>query len=113
MGAQGQDEYVPRELLTVVPNPIGPVLLPDLSGISEQKRYTVVLVLYIDEQGVVRRAEVEGATAPAPMEDAARNTFLAARFSPGEIQGTVVRSKIRVEVTFDNTPLYASIATGL
>lgn len=65
-------------------------------------RYTVVLALYIDEDGLVRRAEVESLEAPVVLQDMARQGFLRTRFYPGQMKGHVVRSRMRVEVAFES-----------
>jgi hypothetical protein len=39
---------------------------------------------------------------PGILSAAVRDAFLAARFSPGELDGRAVRSRLRIEVTFDS-----------
>lgn len=99
------DDYLPRSLLTIAPRPSSTVIVPFPEQIKTPGRYTTILALFIDENGVVRRVRVEGPPLPQPMEEAVTKTFLEAPFRPGERQGQAVKSLIRIEVVFDNTPL--------
>lgn len=96
------DGYVPRRWLTVAPQPTAPVVLPFPSAFNDKARYTVVLNLYIEADGRVGRVEFEGVPLPAVLERAARITFESAHFTPGQVNGRIVKSLIRVEVDFDN-----------
>lgn len=105
--------YVPRPLLSVAPEPVIPVVIavpPAAAAGRLIGRYSAVLALYIDEEGRVRRIEAESPALPEPMERAARQAFLAARFSPGQVAGQVVKSRIRVEVVFDDEPASSAAA---
>ena len=62
--------------------------------------YVSELSLYIDEEGTVQRVRIDGPALPRPMEEAARSAFMNARFSPGQVDGLPVRSRIRIEVSF-------------
>jgi len=97
--------YVPRPLLSVVPDALAPVIIATSPETADLGRRVGVLALYIDEQGRVRRIEAEQPALPEAMERAAREAFMAARFSPGQVDGHVVKSRIRVEVVFDDEPL--------
>jgi hypothetical protein len=95
--------YVPRPLLSVVPDAIDPVVIATTPEVADiPGRHAGVLSLYIDEQGRVRRIEADEPALPAAMERAAREAFMAARFSPGQVDGHVVRSRLRIEVVFDD-----------
>lgn len=105
--------YVPRPLLSVAPAPVIPVVIavPPASATGRLiGRYSGVLALYIDEEGRVRRVEAESPAMPAAMERAAREAFLAARFSSGQVAGRAVKSRIRVEVVFDDGPASSASA---
>ncbi|CAN7476618.1 hypothetical protein [Rhizobacter sp. LjRoot28] len=94
--------YLRRGQLTRGPAPRDAVVLTyPMFEEDEQGRYTAVLALFIDETGRVQRIRVEPPGLPAPLEGAARRAFLAARFTPGEVDGRPVRSLIRIEVQFD------------
>ncbi|MDI1259490.1 energy transducer TonB [Aquabacterium sp.] len=105
------DNYFPRPLLSMPPKSSTPVIVPFPEQITEPGRYTTILALFIDENGVVRRVRIDGPSLPKPLEDAARDSFLQAHFQPGEVQGQQVKSLIRVEVVFDNTPIESPAAT--
>lgn len=107
IGQASGSEYIPRPQLSAAPRPSIPVVVPFPKEITTPGRYTTILALFIDENGIVRRVRIDGPSLPKPMEDAARDTFLQAHFQPGEVQGQQVKSLIRVEVVFDNTPIEA------
>lgn len=102
--------YWPRNLLTRPPTPqqsidlLYPALAP--SG-----RFRAVLTLFIDEQGVVQRVRIDEADdsgLPPVLEDAARQTFLRSSFTPGEIDGRPIRSRLRIEVEYATESLQDS-----
>lgn len=99
------DEFVPRRYLTIVPKATTDITVfyPETSD-SVGKR-TAILALFIDELGGVQRVRIDGPSLPPDMEEAARNAFLSARFTPGQREGRIVKSLIRIEVTFESTPL--------
>lgn len=97
--------YVPRPLLTAAPTPLSPVLLTWPANGPAQGSYRGVLKLYVDETGRVQRVEPEDDGLPASLAEAARQVFLASRFAPGQIEGHIVRSWIRIEVSFDTEML--------
>jgi hypothetical protein len=67
-----------------------------------RRTYTAVLKLYLDESGRVERVEPDGdAVLPEPLFESARDAFLAAEFSAGQLNGQAVKSWIRVEVSFE------------
>ncbi|RZI84647.1 MAG: hypothetical protein EOP38_08230 [Rubrivivax sp.] len=102
--ADDGDTYLPRPLLTSAPQPAGLVMVPFPEQGTEPGRYATTLALFIDEAGVVRRVRIDGPSLPKALEDAARDTFLQVHFRPGELNGQQVKSLIRIEVVFDNTP---------
>lgn len=104
--------YVPRPLLSVAPVATAPVVIAPPPATAEVGRHVGVLALYIDEQGRVRRIEAEPPLLPPALERAAREAFAAARFTPGEVDAHVVKSRIRVEVTFDAGSLPAASAAS-
>ena len=69
-------------------------------------RHVGVLSIFIDEHGQVQRSEADDAVGlPEALVQAAREAFMAAQFAPGEIDGRAVKSRVRVEVVFDDTPM--------
>ena len=98
------DEYIPRPLLSVAPVAQTPVLLVAPAGDAQRGRYVGILALFIDEDGRVRGISASEPFLPPAFEQAARDAFMAARFLPGELDGQAVKSRLRIEVVFDNTP---------
>jgi TonB family protein len=96
-------EYIPRPQLSIAPRPSEAVIIPFPKEITRPGRYTAVLALFIDENGVVRRVRVDSPSLPDALENAARETFLQVHFSPGEVNGRQVKSLIRIEVVFENS----------
>ncbi len=88
-------------MLSVAPVPVSVVVIPFPEVEGPAERYVTRLLLFIDEFGKVVRVRVDGPSLPQALEEAARNAFLNARFSPGQVDGLAVRSRIRVEVTFE------------
>ncbi len=100
-----EQSYLPRPRLTVPPALQGSVLLSwPPHDAPPAGRYAGVLSLFIDEFGVVQRVRVEDGELPASLQEQARAVFLGAQFSPGQLQGQVVKSRIRVEVSFEADP---------
>ncbi len=99
------NDYVPRPLLTVPPVAQAPVLIGEPTGATQTGRYVGILSLFIDEEGRVQYVAADEPALPPLYEQAARDAFIAARFSPGQVDGRAVKSRVRVEVVFDSTPL--------
>lgn len=99
------DSYAPRNQLSTPPIAKTAIVLESPPNEIGAGRLVGVLLLFIDEQGRVQRIEAEEPTLPPAFEQAAREAFLGAEFSPGEIDGRAVRSRQRVEVVFDYAPL--------
>ncbi len=99
------DDYLPRELLTQPPVASGLIVVQYPAELPPGSRHSLTLMLYVDEAGVVRRVRTEGSAPVQAMVTAAHQTFLHARFTPGQIDGRAVKSLMEVEVTFDSTPL--------
>lgn len=107
--ATEDDQYFARGLLSVPPAPLQPVLIDYPVFAGDAGRYVSELSLFIDESGTVVKVRVDGDPLPPALEAAARHAFLSARFRPGEAPELgVVKSRIRVEVTFDARGLDAS-----
>lgn len=98
--------YARRDMLDRAPQALGIVQISYPPGVEPGSVRTGRLTLFIDEAGAVRKvmlvspADAQDAL-PAPFLEAAREAFLQARFAPGERQGTAVKSRIDVEVSFD------------
>ena len=99
----GDGDYFTRDQLSVGPSPTTGVFI-DYPSIDDQSNHVSELSLFISEEGKVVRVRVDGPALPAPLEEAARSAFMSARFSPGQVDGLPVRSRIRVEVSFVAAP---------
>lgn len=94
--------HVPRALLSVAPVARAAVLLQWPPSWPARQSYTAILKLYLDEQGRVERVEPDGdATLPEPLFESARQAFMAADFTPGQLHGQAVKSWMRIEVSFE------------
>jgi hypothetical protein len=98
----GGVEYVPRALLSTVPEPVKPLAIPYPSTGPSEGHFTTVLALFIDESGAVQRVRLDGPMLPPVLDAAAREAFLKARWQPGQVDGRLVKSLIRVEVVFES-----------
>jgi TonB family protein len=97
-----QLDYIPREYLSFVPKPLAEIEIPFPDNLTGDVSVSVQLEVFIDENGVVTKVQLNSSHISAAVDDAAVNAFLNARFKPGEIEGQVVRSLLRVEVTFES-----------
>lgn len=99
--------YARRDMLDRAPQALGIVQINYPPGVEPGRAHTGRLTLFIDESGTVRKVLVATPSnpedaLPAPFVEAAREAFLQARFTPGERQGKPVKSRIDVEVRFDD-----------
>ncbi|MFH2211311.1 MAG: TonB family protein [Pseudomonadota bacterium] len=62
---------------------------------------SVVLVLLLDESGKVQELSVEEANPAGMFEQSALAAFRNARFSPAQRNGRVVKSRMRIKVTYE------------
>ena len=62
----------------------------------------VQLVLYIDESGKIERVEIGSATMPPAAAERVAQIFAAIPFSPGRIDGTAVKTRVRITVGAEN-----------
>lgn len=98
--------YVPRAMLSTAPVPRTPVMLVWPQNWPLKASYTAILKLYLDEQGEVERVEQDGDTRlPEPLFESARQAFISAGFTPGQLNGQAVKSWVRVEVNFESDKL--------
>lgn len=106
----GPDTYLSRDAVDQGPQPVSLIQIPYPEGVQpvvasngpSGQVHTGRLTLYIDENGAVRRVQVNSTELPEPFQEAARNAFLQARFVPGQRQGQAVKVRIDIEVSFDD-----------
>ncbi len=97
------DEYLPITVLSTQPFPLEEIVVPSpdqllLSG----GNVAAVFVVLIDQFGIVREVFPDEQVDLTGLEGVVRDAFLGARFSPGQIDGRAVRSRIRIEVVFES-----------
>ena len=98
---------MPRPLLTEPPTLLVPIVIGEPSSTSQATPLGLrkgILAIYIDGDGRVQAVVGEDPVLPDEYERAAREAFLSARYTPGRINGKAVRSRVRVEVQFNNVP---------
>lgn len=97
-----EDDYIPRPRLSVPPAALQPVLLAwPTENAPPAGRYTAVLSLFIDEQGRVQRIRFDDEALPPALREQAQAAFAGMRYTPGQLGGRVVKSRIRLEVSFE------------
>lgn len=93
--------YIPASALTRAPHVLTP---PELTFPLDMEpgHYAMVVTLYIDDIGLVQKVELSGDNIPLIVQDTVRQAFMQALFTPGQLDGTDVRSITAFEVVFDD-----------
>ena len=93
--------YYPAKQLDVYPQPLAAIRLdyPESAANAKVDGRLVVLLL-IDEFGVVNEASVVESQPEGYFEDAALAVFRAARFLPAQKQGRAVKSRVMLQVKY-------------
>lgn len=65
---------------------------------------TVILRLFINEEGSIDRVDTEQSFLPEAMEESLREAFAAVKFQPGIREGAPVKSQMRIEVRLEDDP---------
>jgi len=99
-GERGVEEYLPRNRLSVAPEVLTSVDVQFPAGVTGIVDLKARITLFVDEKGAVRRLRFDSAGIPASFAASVLDTFLNARFKPGEVDGVAVRSQVRLEVEF-------------
>lgn len=96
--------YYSAENLTRPPRPLAAVNLniPETQLLTAPG--TLVLTLWIDEQGRVTSFRVDAPDLPEEYTTAVAEAFSATRFAPGEIRGRRVSSILKVEISQEAAP---------
>ena len=87
--------------LSVRPSPVGEIRVPYPESVEHSGIVTTMLTLFIDEGGAVVSVQSDDSELLPQFQEAARNGFFQARFHPGSIAERPVKSRMRVEVTFE------------
>jgi periplasmic protein TonB len=93
--------YYPAKQLDVYPHPLTPIKLnyPD-SAAAQRIDGRLLLLLLIDESGVVNEASVVEAQPEGYFEAAALSVLRATRFFPAQKQGYPVKSRVLLQVNY-------------
>lgn len=97
------EKYHPRSELSSHPKPLQEITVQWPGERALPESVAVEYILHIDEVGVVREAIPDTQTPLPDVDEVVKNAFLGALFSPGQIGGLPVRSRIRIEVVFGST----------
>lgn len=94
--------YYPAKQLDVHPKPLLEIIpgWPD-EAVTALLGGEVVLLLLIDEAGVVQETSVVEANPPGYFEASAREAFRHARFSPAIKNGRNVKSRVLIKVSYE------------
>jgi len=103
-GDAGLLDYLPASRLSVPPKALRPREVPFPDEVTESTDVTVLVSLFIDETGKVRRIRLDDPHIPAPFAQSIISTFLSTDFAPGQIDSVPVRSVVRIEVGFQGGP---------
>ena len=96
--------YIASSTLPVRPEPIGNIAVPYPTEVKRSGIVSLGLTLYIDEAGRVVHIDLDDTTLPPAFHQAAWMAFSKGRFQPGRIDEGPVKTRMRVEVLFeDNT----------
>jgi len=90
--------YIPLEMLTVRPRPLGEVLLDseEMAGMVSER--SMVLELRVSERGEVVDVVIKSSELPEEVSSSVANAFRKLRFLPGELNGRKVGTVMRVGV---------------
>lgn len=96
--------YFSPEELTRGPKLKENISFEKLDLANELNSGNLLLQILISEEGIVENVLTLGdPTLPVQLIDSARNAFLSARFSPGEINGRAVPCRLPIEVRYQAT----------
>jgi protein TonB len=93
--------YYSAKQLDAYPDPLSPIRLqyPE-TAVADQVNGRVLLLILIDEFGVVSEVSAVEADPPGYFEEAAGAVFKGTRFKPGMKQGRAVKCRVLVQVRY-------------
>jgi protein TonB len=95
------DRWFSAEELSVRAEPLTPVQIDYPADLAESRvAGRVMLLLHIDERGLVRKAQVEKSLPEGVFDDAALAAWADVRFSPAIKDGLAVKSRKLLEISF-------------
>lgn len=93
------ENYLPPSMLTGIPRPIDSVDIASVGFSLDKMLGEIELMLLISSEGRIDDVLVLHSSLPEPLVDSAKSAFMNARFTPGRINETAVRSRVRVVVS--------------
>lgn len=96
-----EEAYLPSSEADIRPQPELPIIVPYPDYASGKPKGTVILVLYIDEMGVIQHVEVDRSDLPRIFEQTALEAFMSARMQPAIKNGKAIRARMKVMVEFE------------
>ncbi|MFZ4551996.1 MAG: energy transducer TonB [Aquabacterium sp.] len=106
---EADTSFIPRPLLTVPPAPQSTIVMPPVVDPAFVGKHVGILALYIDETGRVHHIRALEPRLPPELEKTAMAAFQGMHYTPGQKNGTIVKSRIKVEVVFENAPVTAPV----
>lgn len=94
------DNYIDSKNLDVHPTPVHEVMIDPLDPSESNESGYVVMYVYINQYGQVKKIDVDESTIPSALEQAAILAFTNAMFNPGEINSKVVATKMKIKIDF-------------
>jgi len=97
-----ENAYLPLAKLTVPPTAAREIEIAYPNDSGRVELLVASLTLFIDEDGTVAKVRAEAPHAPAAYERAAIEAFSKARFNPGRIGQSAVKTRMVIRVAFDS-----------
>lgn len=97
-----ESAYLPVSRLTMRPTPVKGIFVPYPDAARGNGRMSARLVLLIDEDGTVAKVTSIDPQLPAILAESAISAFEHARFHPGRIDDTAVKTRMVVDVEFED-----------
>jgi TonB family protein len=96
-----ESAYLPVSRLTLRPTPVEGIFVPYPEAARHSGHMRARLVLLIDEDGTVVKVTSNDPHLPAIFAESAISAFARARFHPGRIAETAVKTRMVVDVEFE------------
>lgn len=106
MPSEAADVYLAANVLSKRPVPHEDVVVTYPESSDERGVFKVVLTIFVNERGTVDRITVDDPALPALFTNAAMDAFSRVTFSPGLVADRAVKSRVRIEIIFDNESLH-------
>ncbi len=95
------NHYYPRSALTT---PARPLIEPELPSTTDELNGLLILVLLINETGIVDAVQEEKSAWPSEYVDSLKNAFSKMLFDAGSLNGNTVKSRFEVVISMADAP---------